>query len=104
MGLFMGTLVVKNLPDDLHKRLRQLAKRNDRSVTEQAIQLIESGLSGMSEPVKRSSMIAVKGARAISRKELEAALHDDRYRHYASLDELNAHIDELRSDRDDMPR
>tara|TARA_B100002049_G_scaffold231972_1_gene210433 strand:+ start:612 stop:887 length:276 start_codon:yes stop_codon:yes gene_type:complete len=91
----MGTLVVMNLPDDLHKRLRQLAERNDRSVTKQAIQLIESGLS---KPVSHLLTLMVKDERAMSREELEAALHDGRYRHYASLDELNAHMDELRSD------
>ena len=100
----VSTLVVKNLPDDLHERLRQLAKRNHRSVTKQVIQLIESGLSGQSEPVRRPSTVTVKGARPINREELEAALHDDRYRHYTSLDELNAHMDELRADRDEIPR
>jgi hypothetical protein len=40
----MRTLVIKNLPDDLHARLRTQAERNRRSVTQEAISLIESGI------------------------------------------------------------
>ena len=40
----MSTLVIKNLPDDLHARLKQQAERNRRSVTQEAISLIESGI------------------------------------------------------------
>ncbi|ROO23734.1 FitA-like ribbon-helix-helix domain-containing protein [Salinisphaera orenii] len=100
----MSTLIVKNLPDDLHERLRQLAKRNHRSVTKQVIHIIESSLSGQSEPINRPSSITVQGGRPMSRKELETALDDARYRHYPSLDHLNAHMDELRADRDDIAR
>lgn len=100
----MSTLVVKNLPDDLHERLLKLAKRNHRSVSEQVIQLIEWSLAGQSGPASRPSTITAQGGRPMSRKELETALHDDRYRHYPSLDDLNAHMDELRVDRDDIVR
>ena len=92
----MSTLVVENLPDDIHERLRQLAKRNQRSVTEQTIKLIESGVSGQSDMDLRPSPSAVAGARAMSREELETALNDRTYSRYQSADELNAYLDELR--------
>ena len=40
----MSTLVIKNLPDALHARLKDQAERNRRSVTQEAISLIESGI------------------------------------------------------------
>jgi hypothetical protein len=41
----MSTLVIKNLPDAIHGRLREQAARNRRSVTQEAISLIESGIT-----------------------------------------------------------
>ena len=40
----MSTLVLKNFPDDLHEDLRTQAKRNHRSVTKEALRLIEVGI------------------------------------------------------------
>lgn len=40
----MSTLVVKNLPDTLHERLKAQAIEHRRSVTKEAISLIEQGL------------------------------------------------------------
>ena len=33
----MSTLVIKNLPEDLHARLKEQAERNRRSVTKEAV-------------------------------------------------------------------
>ena len=41
----MGTLVIKNLPERLHDRLREQADRNRRSVTQEAISLLEAGIT-----------------------------------------------------------
>jgi hypothetical protein len=41
----MSTLVIKNLPDDLHARLKDQADRHRRSVTQEAILLIETGIT-----------------------------------------------------------
>jgi hypothetical protein len=41
----VSTLVIKNLPDPLHARLREQAERNRRSVTQEAISLIEAGIT-----------------------------------------------------------
>jgi plasmid stability protein len=98
----MATLVVKNLPDNLHERLKQIAKRNHRSVTKEVVRLIEAGVAAQPEAANRPAPITVKGARAMTREELEAALADDSYAHLESLDDLEKMMDELRADRDDI--
>jgi len=40
----MATLVVKNLPELLHERLRTQAQQHHRSITKEAVALIEQGL------------------------------------------------------------
>lgn len=40
----MSTLVVKNLPEQLHERLKVQAQQHHRSITKEAISLIEQGL------------------------------------------------------------
>ena len=41
----MGTIIIRDLPDDLHERLKAQAKRNHRSLTKEAIALIERHLA-----------------------------------------------------------
>jgi plasmid stability protein len=78
----MGTLVVNNFPDDLDERLRQLAKRNHRSVADEVIQLIESGLSDLSDTAYRSSPAVIKGPSPLSVKELVSCNIDSLYNNY----------------------
>jgi len=40
----MASLVIKNLPEDIHERLKEAAVKNHRSMTKQAITLLEEGL------------------------------------------------------------
>ena len=40
----MATVTVKNLPDELHRKLRESAKRHHRSVNNEIIALLESRL------------------------------------------------------------
>lgn len=40
----MATLVIKNLPDALHRKLTERAKRNHRSLTKEAVALIEAAV------------------------------------------------------------
>lgn len=42
----MGALVIKNLPEPVHERLRLRAARNHRSVTKEAIALLEAAVRG----------------------------------------------------------
>ena len=44
----MPTLVVKSLPEPLHTRLREQALQNHRSITKEAIVILERGLMGLS--------------------------------------------------------
>lgn len=103
----MSTLVIKNLPHDLHIRLRNQAERNRRSVTKEAISLIEAGVSASNlagapgAPGASSARPAVQVlARPMSADELDAALRDERHVHYQSVEELNRYVDTLRADRD----
>lgn len=41
----MATLVIKNLPDRLHSRLKEQAERNRRSLTQEAISVLEGGVT-----------------------------------------------------------
>ena len=47
----MSALVIKNLPEHLHAQLKLQAQRNHRSLTKEAIRLIEVGL-GANAPAK----------------------------------------------------
>lgn len=42
----MATLTLKNVPDDLHRRLKERAERNRRSLNREAIHVLETGMEG----------------------------------------------------------
>ncbi len=48
----MPSLVIKNLPPEIHRRLKELAAKNHRSMTKQAIDILERG-SFTSSPVRK---------------------------------------------------
>ena len=48
----MATLNIKNIPDELLTQIEQLAKENNRTVTEQAITLLQQSLSKPQEKLK----------------------------------------------------
>ncbi|HWK82399.1 MAG TPA: Arc family DNA-binding protein [Caldimonas sp.] len=75
----MSTLVVKNLPDELHERLRQRAQRNHRSVTKEAIVLLEQGMlaTAVRQPIKLPSPIKLKGG-PVTTEWIEAAIAEGR--------------------------
>jgi len=98
----MGTIVVKNLPDQLHEQLRRQAQRNHRSLTKEIITLIEASVTAAGRELP--APLKLKSGRTLTKVELQAAITDGRYTHYKSLDELNRHMDELRADRDEVPR
>jgi plasmid stability protein len=43
----MASILIKNLPRDLHQRLKQRARRNRRSMSAEAIVILEGVLGGM---------------------------------------------------------
>ncbi len=73
----MGTLVIKNLPDDLHARLRDQAERNRRSVTKEAVTLIERGLAPMRKAPALGPPIKLKGGR-LTPEQIEAWIAEGR--------------------------
>lgn len=72
----MATLVIKNLPDDLHARLRAQARRHRRSLTKEAVTLLESGLTSDSAKRPLPSPIRLKSGHRITIEEIEAAIAD----------------------------
>ena len=46
----MATIVIKNLPETLHLQLKERARRHHRSLTKEAIALIESAVSQPAAP------------------------------------------------------
>ena len=42
--MFMATITLKNIPNDLYKRLKQMAKANHRSVNSEIIYTLERSL------------------------------------------------------------
>lgn len=75
----MSTLVVKNLPDELHDRLRERAQRNHRSVTKEAIVLLEQGMlaAAVRQPIKLPPPIKLKGG-PVTTEWIEAAIAEGR--------------------------
>lgn len=57
----MSTLVIKSFPENLHRRLKDQAARNRRSVTQEAISLIESGITVPKLPPTLPPPVKLKG-------------------------------------------
>jgi len=73
----MGTIVIRDLPDDLHERLKAQAKRNHRSMTKEAVALIERQLT---EPRARPGLpppVRLK-AGPVTIRQIEAAISKGR--------------------------
>jgi len=74
----MVTLVIKNLPDHLHAKLKLQAQRHRRSLTKEAVSLIESGLAPganirpLPEPVK------LRSGRMLTIEDIETAIAEGR--------------------------
>jgi plasmid stability protein len=73
----MATLVIKNLPDELHARLKAQAQRHHRSVTKEVVTLIEQALAAPRGAPKLPPPIKLKGG-PITIEEIEAAIAEGR--------------------------
>ena len=73
----MSALVIKNLPDHLHSQLKLQAQRNHRSLTKEAIQLLETGLAA-NAPIRAPLPPAIKlrGGHVATIEEVEAYIAD----------------------------
>jgi plasmid stability protein len=93
----MSNIVVRDIPEDLHASLKQQAKRHHRSVTKEVVSLIEAGVRE-AEP----GAYTVPEQPASDFEEILAAIRDGRFARFRSLEEINAYVDDLRQDRDDV--
>ena len=73
----MTTLVIKNLPEALHARLKDQAERNRRSVTKEVVTLIERGLAPSRVAPKLAPPIKLKGG-PITPTEIRAWINEGR--------------------------
>lgn len=70
----MTTLVIKNFPEALHSRLKEQAQRNHRSLTKEAVHLIESGLAVGTPKRPLPPLLRLRSGRRPSIEEIEAAI------------------------------
>lgn len=93
----MSTLVVKNLPDNLHEALKARARRNHRSLNKEAASIIEQAVR--EGDLQSAPRMLVANGQPLTSEELEAALTDDRYVHLGTLADVEELMDDLRADR-----
>jgi plasmid stability protein len=72
----MATLNLKDLPERLHRKLRQRAERNRRSMAQEATQILNDALEGAEE----ISILDLRGLGKARWKGIDAARHVDRER------------------------
>lgn len=70
----MGTLVIKNLPESLHDKLRAQAARNHRSVTKEVVNLLESGIAGQRPNIALPPPLKLKSGGVLTIDDIEAAI------------------------------
>jgi plasmid stability protein len=72
----MSTLVIKNLPEELHARLKEQAQRHHRSVTKEVVNLLEQGLERRREVAPLPPPLRLKSGRMLGIEEIEDAIND----------------------------
>ena len=72
----MSALVIKNLPEHLHAQLKLQAQRNHRSLTKEAIQLLEAGLAGGTPKRTLPPVMKLRGGHIATIEEIEAYIAD----------------------------
>ena len=71
--LLMATIIIRDLPDDLHQRLKAQARRNHRSLTKEAVALIERHLGPLRPAAELPPPLHLK-AGPVTIKQIEAAI------------------------------
>jgi len=69
----VATIIIGDLPDALHERLKAQAKRNHRSLTREAVALIERHLDNSRPPLELPPPLRLK-AGPLTIKQIEAAI------------------------------
>lgn len=72
----MAGLVIKDLPDELHRKLKAQAARHHRSMTKEAVALLERGLQ--MEDVVQEPPAPYRGKFQLDEKFLDAAKREGR--------------------------
>jgi plasmid stability protein len=67
----MSILNIKNFPDELYKKLRERARREHRSVSQQVIHLLSETL----EPTEPTSILELRGLGKSAWADLDAVRH-----------------------------
>lgn len=70
----MATLVIRNVPDDLHACLKQHAQQHHRSVTKEVISLIEDAVTHSARGAQLPPPLELKSGCMLTIKEIEAAI------------------------------
>lgn len=73
----MATLVVKDVPDDLHAALKARAQRNRRSVAKEVMTMLEHELAAPRRAPSLPPPVKLKGG-PITTAEIEAAINEGR--------------------------
>lgn len=72
----MSTLVIKNLPDTIHALLHEQAKHNRRSITKEAVYVLEQGLTRQSVYRPLPPAVTLRSGRMLSFDDIESAIMD----------------------------
>lgn len=73
----MGTLVIRNLPDELHERLKRLAAQHHRSMAKEVISLIEAGVRARPSAAELPPPVKLQGG-PITIDEIEQTIYEGR--------------------------
>ena len=73
----MATIVIRDLPDDLHERLKAQAKRNHRSLNKETVALIERQLTEPRAMPELPPPLRLKSG-PVTIKQIEAAISKGR--------------------------
>ncbi len=79
----MATLTIRNVPENLHERLKAEAEANRRSLNQQTIVLLEAGLEGGGKPEIHELLRRVDERRSrmksfLSPEKIRAAINEGR--------------------------
>jgi hypothetical protein len=74
----MPGLLIKDMPTELHRRLKESARKNRRSMTQQALVFIEEGLTGSSRATKLQEIRPARPNRRITDSLIERAIQESR--------------------------
>ncbi|MDT7856325.1 hypothetical protein RQM47_06710 [Rubrivirga sp. S365] len=82
----MATLTLQNVPDDLHRRLKERAERNRRSIDREAVRLLEEAVRAP-QPEKDEAWeqatalrerLAARGFKPLTAEEVQEAIEQGR--------------------------